>query len=320
MTTTSTAAHTYDEADDRQSLAMPTAAFRAGLRADRYPVVPTAVTAALDARETLTELHRHLFDGVPRPAELTDGLLHALTTGQPAQDALDAAVDAHMDRERRNAAANLLRWASDGAEKHLRDTVRDALPEMLAGLRDQLEQSAEALRKAYRAAGDLDINQPDPLLVAQATKAQQDALVTIAEETRKYRRIRTAQRDALAASSLPVPGDNPWRSRWSWRDLFATGVHEVQHPGTYGLPGEGRAPRLAVQAVVTRADMWLPDPDQMADAYEQLQSVVTLEANQRSADDEPRASAAAAAAGPQPVTDVDRHNFAVLDAHSKNSR
>lgn len=271
MNTTPAPSHAFDEHPDGTSLIVPAAAFRAGVRAGRYPVIPDAVASALSARDELEAMRPSLYAGAPPRSALAESLLNAVVAGSPPQAALDAAVDAHIDLDRRDIAAGLLQQAMAGTENVLRSTITTGLPEILGGLRIQLDDAVESLRAAYRAVDDLDVHQPDPMLVAQASKAQRDALVSIAEGTKRYHRIRSAQRDALTASSLPVPGDNVWRAGYGWKDFFATGLHEVSAPAGGGMPGRGLAPRLAVRAVAMRPDVWLPDPDEMVDAYDRLQ-------------------------------------------------
>lgn len=270
-------AHDFDTTEDRTTAVLPSAGFRAGIRRGVYPVVPDAVQAALGARERLESLLQTLYADAPRRADLGGQLLGELTAGTDPDQALAAAVDAQVDLDRRDAAAGIIQGAQRGAENHLRATIGARLPEILAGLRAQLEEVVTTLRKAYADAGTLDVHAPDPMEVAQATKKQRDALVIVAEQTKLYRRIRLAQRDALVASDLRVPGDDGLRIT-SWREFFATGLHEVSAPGGYGLPGADAAPRNAVRAVVERPDVWLPDPDAMAEAYEQLQIVLHAQA------------------------------------------
>ncbi|GAB3253219.1 hypothetical protein GCM10027425_12330 [Alteromonas gracilis] len=273
--TTLTADHEFDEADNRGALTAvsnATGRFRADVRSGRYPVVPDAVTAAIGAGDTLRDLHRDLFDGTAE-GDQACGLLDRLISGHDPREALDQAVDAVLSTERRDRAAKILDQAKPGLDRFLRDTITENLPEMLAGLRTQLDETVAVLRTAYTDVGDLDVHEPDPMLVAKASAKQRAALVTIAESTRVYTRIRNAQRDLLAASSAPVPGDNPWRAYWSWKDVFKAGVHEVASPNLMGLPGDGQPRRRAVRAVVQREDVWLPDLEQISEAWDRLEAM-----------------------------------------------
>lgn len=242
-----------------------------------YPSVPDSLTAAHALRQRLEEKQMGLFAGLTPGSEAVHGLVTSMLDGRDLDDALDHAVDQELERRRRDIAHNYLRHAIDQTGNVLRDTIRDALPQLFAGLRPMLTETIETLRSAYKAAGDLDILQPDPLLVAQAPPEQQQALVTIAEQTRAYRRIRSLQRNALVASSLPIPGYKPTRVTWSWKDVIATGLLEVSAPGRQGLPGAGQAWRYAVREVVTRNDVWLPDPDQLTEAYDRRAAIIQAE-------------------------------------------
>lgn len=306
-----TLTHDYDTSDERKDGPLPLPGFLADLRANRYPRVPASVRSAVGARQTLEEAQRAVFAGTQSTAQLADQLLATLRDGGSLHDAIAAAVDGDSARERAGVAAGIIRVAIQGSDRFLRATITDALPEILAGLRPLLEETVDQLRTAYTDAGDLDIHQPDPLLVAKASTKQQRALVTIAEQTRHYRRIRRTQTNALRASSLPIPGYDPHRI-WNWDDLFATGIHEVSDPDPRGLPGKDRAPRWAVHAVVTRQDVWLPDPDELTDAYDRLQSVKAEWARQ----------SAAPAPEPEPAptySALSVHDINVLDAASRNT-
>lgn len=306
--TQTTITHSYDDEDQRNLIA-PAAAFRAGIRAGRYPTVPGAVQAALDARENLERGRTQLYTDLPERAALPARLLTAVVAGEPVEDALRSAVEIHLEHDRRSYADSLLRLAAEQSETALRDTIAEAMPGILAGLRVQLEETAETLRAAYRDVGALDVHQPDPLEVAQATKKQQTALVTIAEGTRRYRRIRLAQRDALTASSLPIPGYHDRRASYGWKDVFATGVHEVKTPGTGGLPGAGQAPRSATRTVVTRDDLWLPDPDDLTAAYHATEHATVAHTTEATPDPDPT----------EEFGSFDPGTAAYLDAVSRNN-
>lgn len=272
MTTTT---HAYDTADDRTTYddvdGKAVLNFTRRAVAGDYPDLPNGLRHAVEAGGKIKDRTRALAADIPDEPTLAARILFDLAEGRPIDDALTAAVDAHLSRQRIEAEFNLLRLASSGAERMLRDTIRDHLPALMAVLRTRLDPCVAKLRIAYTALGDLDPHQPDPLDVAQATDKQRKALTTVAEQTREYRRIRGAQRDALAASSLPPIGSDPHRI-WSWRELFNTAIHELKAPGIEGHPGAGLPIRHAVRAAVTRPDVWLPDPDQMQAALEDMQS------------------------------------------------
>lgn len=307
--------HDFDTDSEPHSHIVPMAGFRSGVRAGRYPNIPAEVTAALAAGETLEQMQQQLFQDTPDPGKLLRDLVERLVSGDSPREALDTAVDALFDAERRKHADGLLRTATPMVEAAQRDAISAGLPAILAGLRKELDATIKALRKAYADAGDLDIHQPDPMLVAQATDKQRAALVAVAEGTRAYRLIRLAQRDALTASSLRIPGDNPNRVSWRWADLFEMGLHEVSDPGLLGMPGQGQPKRLAVRAVVERDDVWLPDPEEIGEAYDRL------EALRHQPDNPPATETAPAAFGPiQPgvaaYLDAGMRNNAAIDRRS----
>ncbi|NPC96610.1 hypothetical protein [Nocardioides sp. zg-DK7169] len=307
------ATHDYDTGGDPAHAAFPSAAFRASIRAGRYPVIPEQLRAALNARETLETALQNLYASAPARGGEAQQLLAALRNGGELEEALSAAVDTSLEHDRRDIAARILQRAQESAEDHLPQAITNALPEIFAGLRARLDEVAGILRQAYADAGDLDIHAPDPLVVAQATSKQQKALVTIAHQTREYRLIRNGQRDALASSSLRIPGDSDFRVGYRWQDFFETGLHEVSAPGPGGLPGKGMPARKAVRAVVSREDLWLPDPEDMYAAYERLQSTLAAEKE---------AAAAAALDGPtEPQMGTwDPGTAAFLDAGARNGR
>jgi hypothetical protein len=312
MTTSPTITHDFDAGEERRREPLPLPGFLRDLRAGRYPAVPETVAAAVAARDNLEKARQAVYSGSRDTDALADQLLAALRDGDDLAAALGAAVDGDLDRQRRDAAFGIIRIALARSDRFLRDTITDALPEIFAGLRPVFEKNVDQLRKAYADAGDLDIHQPDPLLVAQATAKQQRALITIAEETRTYRRIRTAQTNALRASSLPVPGYHPHRVTWTWDGFFETGLHEVSDPDPRGLPGKDDAPRRAVHAVVTRQDVWLPDPDELAEAFDRLEAVKAEWALQSAAPEPPAQDAPTYSA-------LASSSIAFLDATSRNN-
>lgn len=289
--------------------AQPLAGFRAGVRRGAYPVVPDSVTAALSVADRVEQLQRELRAGMVETNALERSLEQRLLAGEPAEETLFAIADAELDNERRGRAVQRLGTLEPRLRDATRSVIREALPEILGGLRAELDDVVTTLRKAYADAGDLDVHQPDPMLVAQAGDAQRAAVVTIAEASQRYRRLRRAQRDALAASDLPVPGDSPWRASWGWSHVFETGVHEVSAPNLTGLPGAGLPKRAAVRAVVERRDVWLPGPDELADAFERLEQL-------RRQPDTPTTAAAE-----EPTFGaVDPASAAFLEANVRNNR
>lgn len=313
--------HAYDEAAEpappatHPALTFHTSA--ASINLDDYPVVPDSLTKALGLRTTLAETQARLWDGIQAPSELPKVLLNGLTAGDDMATVLDHVLDAHRAREHAETASRYLALATEQSERHLRRAIEAALPELMDGLRAHLEHVVNTLRAAYADAGELDIHQPDPMLVAEATERQRAALVTIAKSTKSYRKIRRLQRDALVASTMRIPGNHRHRDKWSWRDVFATGVHEVSSPGRYGLPGDGSPARLAVRAVVTRSDVWLPSPDDLTDAYDRMVSAIESEDREAARAAAAQRSEAAAATPVSPG--LNRGTVAYLDAVSNNN-
>lgn len=314
MTTTS---HAYDTADDRTAYddlvgtAVPNFTRRAV--GGQYPDLPGSLRHAVEAGGKLKERTRALAADIPDEPTLAARILFDLAEGHPIDEALATAVDAHLSRQRLDAEFNLLRLATSGAERMLRDSIRDHLPALMAGLRTRLDPCVAKLRTAYADLGSLDPHQTDPMEVAQATDKQRNALTTVAEQTREYRRIRGAQRDALVASSLPPIGSDPHRI-WGWRDFFDTGIHELKAPGIEGHPGAGLPVRHAVRATVTRPDVWLPDPDQMEAALGDMQSAHTAARRE-----ETQAQTARAAANAEANRGLTPGNRAYYDAVTSNA-
>jgi hypothetical protein len=111
--------------------------------------------------------------------------------------------------------------------------------------------------------GDLNVSDPDA--VAAATDKQRAALLALGELKVRYNRVRTGQRAALAASSLPVPGKTQWSVGHGWTQVFESGLHEfAKQPG---LPSTMKQTER-LRAIARRKDTWMPTIEELVDAWE----------------------------------------------------
>lgn len=292
-----------------------------GVESAAYPNVPEPVHQVLHLRDQLQSLHGRLGAELQNTAPLPSRLIEDINAGTDPLEALLAVLDHDSLRERAGTAAHIIELALTNWSRLAPRTIQDSLPVLLGGLRERLEAVVDGLRSAYATAGDLDVDNPDPLVVAKSSPQEQAALVTIATATEEYQLIRQAQRDALVASALPIPGSNRNIVGWTWKDVFVTGIHEVKAPDRNGLPGVGLPTRAAIRAVVTRNDLWLPDPDDLAKAFQRMESAWGGEIRTAAIADAQRAAereAQSQAPFPAP-TDQELHNIRILDAFSKNS-
>lgn len=306
MTTTETTGHVYDtEAHniDRGG------AFRVAVTENAYPVLPEELHTLLDVREAIFTRQMTGAPGIPARGEEMDIFARALLDGRTVDEALDTVADIHQARDRAQGIDFFLNLAMQGWDRRISNTLTRSLPEVLTGLRAPLTETVDALRQAYAAAGNLDIDRPDPMDVAKATPKQQQALVDVAELTKRYRTIRRHQRIALEASASGVPGE-----LGTWEALYSTHIHELKTPDMGEIPPPDTRPRLAVRAVVTRNDVWIPTPDEQAEALKALAQRISHRQQQAA---QLAAAQAEQHTGMQPT--LDPGTTAWLDAHTHNA-
>lgn len=241
--------------------------------ADTYANLPERLQRALTARDKLSETEQGLWKGVDNPtgngARTAAKILDSLADGADVREALDQADADHLDRERRGRDQRLLEIARSHSTGHLSRCISEALPELLAQLRAELDPVIASLRECYAVLDGLPVDDADPVDVANASSAQRKALSEVEDLTRTYTRIRERQKTLLIASGRGAPGTTSTQGR-TWDQAFELGLHELSRPTLAGSPANGRKRRTAVQAVVTREDVCLPDVDAMHETYDAL--------------------------------------------------
>ncbi|MCF6507376.1 hypothetical protein E9549_08140 [Blastococcus sp. MG754426] len=246
-------------------------AFRAALARGDFPTVPAAITTTIGAADRLAVLERAYRDG-PTVADVVKRAAEDLTTGRPVDPAeFDAALiaatrRADLDAARMQISGTLHRHVTAGWHT----AVADALPELLAGLRDQLADLMTEIRSACQALGDLD--PADAGAAAAATSAQRKALVDLGVLATRYERLRIAQRAAIVVGEEHPPGGYDTRAvvQRTWADAFATGVHEFANVPFEGAVDEEPGGVARLRLIAHRDDVWLPTMEQLRQAHAEL--------------------------------------------------
>ncbi len=242
---------------DAEPARTPANAIRAGLAHGRYPVVPEALAAAVAALDDLDARQPQEAAPVVGLAafnrESTEALLAGGTLGD---DFATRAHQAQVAQDRQEAATRPLDIIRNKVEQALPRVVTDALPELLGGLRVELDDVMAGLAEADRRLGDLDIG--DPGAVAAATNDQRAALTELGNLRRRYRLVRTSQHDAYRASDTRAPGVTGLSVGHGWPQVAASGVTECSDVATLGLPDPDVSPAQRFRALAHRADVWLP--------------------------------------------------------------
>lgn len=240
------------------------------VEAGRFPRVPQALRDALSGRDIIDRIRREQLAPSVTPAQFLASAVTDLMSGQEPTDFVNRAADAWLNADRAGAAAEALAQAESDVVRRLPRRVTEALPELVAGLREQLEVTVDALRAAYAVIGDdVDLDSPDVTLVLEATASKRKAWQTVRDQSVHYRLLRTLQLSALTGSDAKPPGTTEWTLH-GWRDVEATGVLELGELTGTGVPGADLARRNRIRAAVTRTDVWMPDLDQLSAAWDQM--------------------------------------------------
>jgi len=151
--------------------------------------------------------------------------------------------------------------------------VAEALPKLLAGLRQELNPLLTAARNACTALGGLPME--DATAVAGATSAQRNALLELGPLAARYERLRLAQLAAMAACGVGVPGvGGSDASRLpgdeTWQEYVGRQLHEFRQPDGGHTEPTGLAGPVRLCRVAQRKDVWLPDREELERAHAAL--------------------------------------------------
>lgn len=243
---------------------------RAALARGDFPSVPDAVSVAAGAKQRLDQLERaHRLSTTTADVIQTtvEDLLADRHVDPGAFDAelLDAFRRADVDEARMRISSTMHRKV----ESSWHAAVATALPELLDGLRVDLEELLASARAACDALGDLDT--ADAAAVASASSEQRKALLALGPLAMRYERIRVAQRAAIVVGdSRPPGGDTRGVSGPTWADVFARGVHEFTDVPFLGTVPEEPAGVPRLRQVAARTDVWLPDVAELRIAHGEL--------------------------------------------------
>lgn len=271
----------------------PTAArpsFLAGLRAGHYPVVPQSITTAVAALAYLTDTLPASGYGQSRADSLT-AFAGRVTTdvldGQPwPENFAAAAFDAEQARTRADTAVRAAESIREQIGDRFGDIVTDALPDLLDGLRTELDDVLSNLRPVLDALGSLNVG--DPIEVADADPQQRAAVSTIRRLRSRYNVVRLAQRAAYRASTEPIPGNSD-QSVHGWATVFDSGIHEFSNIPHHGsLPSPVRSDEQ-MRALAARDDIWIPTVQQMAAAWDTRYTAKPLPGKESTQDPAPLA-------------------------------
>ncbi len=269
--TTTPAQPLLDEPDERVP-GLP--GFLAAVRAGWLPAIPDYLAAIL---EVLATAERYRLDLAGRPVEglaiFARQVVDSAVAGEgfPADpdEFAEGAHRAFVAAERQAAVSNVLPIVLDQIRERVASAIAAATPEILAGLRTDLEEVLSAVRAADQAIGAVDI--ADPEAVAAASGPQREALLALRDLTGRYNRVRHAQRAVYGATAERPPGYDGLSIDHTWkRVVYDRGLHEfadVRNRGTISTGG----PRIQrLRQVSRRHDAWLPDLDQLATAMATL--------------------------------------------------
>lgn len=252
----------------------PREAMLARLRAGAFPVVPPELATAVDVLRRAVELEHEVMSAPPEESlgQFCRRVADDLLVGRPyPKDFAARAILASQAADRAAAVSLAAATVRTGLMDRFPAIVTAALPGLLAGLGAELDGLMSELRTADEAIGDL--NGTDPEAVAAATGAQRAAFLALGGLRRRYNTVRLAQRTALLASSVTVPGRTPWTvdADHGWgRVVFAVGVHEFSDVRGFGsLPGDVRSVEQ-LRALVAREDVWMPSVEELTAAWHEL--------------------------------------------------
>lgn len=232
--------------------------------------VPEALRVALDALTRAEDTARELQTGGHRDAvhmyvtRLTADVLAGKplpeNLGKQLHDEVQAAEQAHTA----NVAAERL---LANLRQRIPEAVTRALPDLLDGIRAEVEQSLTDARAAVKALDGLDVG--DGEAVAAATAKQHAAIADLRAASGRYNRARQMQRTVLTASHIDPPGTTSVSVGHTWGAVFDAGAHEFRRVvgTTSTLPVRGMRWFDRITALVARTDVVVPTPEEMHRAW-----------------------------------------------------
>lgn len=136
--------------------------------------------------------------------------------------------------------------------------IDQAVPKMLAGIRDAVDALVAQGRDAAETLGDLDIG--DAGSVADASDPQREAIKTIAALRLRYEDLRASQRTLIRAVRSETLRDLkiPTGSKPGLKDVFLAGVHEFANAASGALEQDPDSNARFLE-VVRQADVWVPE-------------------------------------------------------------
>lgn len=159
----------------------------------------------------------------PNVDDLTNTTAVAMLAGKdrPTGDSLTAAVLAADDADRAHRLTTLHLALRRDRVRSGSTTIRDATPALLRTIRDTVAQVHSQARSARETLADIDLDVPEQ--VAQASKAQREAIAEVPDLARRYNRPRLIQALVYQATVIDRPGytSSDTASGDRWAPVFA---------------------------------------------------------------------------------------------------
>ena len=241
------------------------------------PTLPNRLRNALAADAAVQGLRNAVFgatlEGKRGMAALTRKITDAALAGETlptAEEFRTQALNAWLEDQAGQAQSTALNALHRTVKDSAPVAITAALPEALTAVRTEVEAALTEARALIRTLDGLDIHHA--AAVAEATKAQRDAVTSLPAVARRYNRLRMLQRDLMVASHLDPAGTTGLsvdQGVNAWRGVFETGLYEFSHitPGDPGpeldMPSVDR-----LIAVAARDDVWVPSIEQAEDAWQ----------------------------------------------------
>lgn len=240
-------------------------ALRQAVEQDQLPVIPdrlrSAYAAQAQVEQMAEELRRDPTSGDEQ--EVIDSAIADVLAGRPLPTDLGTVLhDKTVESQRRHTANLAAEKLLTTMGQRIPQIVTESLPEILDGIRVEVEQALANARATVTTLDGLDIG--DGEAVAAATDEQRAAIADLREASRRYNRARKMQRDALVASHLRPSGTTDWSAGGhTWKSVFDRAVHELSTAGgTVELPTSMKW-YDRITALAGRRDVWVPTPEQM---------------------------------------------------------
>lgn len=240
-------------------------ALRQAVEQDQLPVIPDRLRSAYDAQAQVEQLAEELRRDPASGDEqdVIDNAIADVLAGRPLPADLGTVLhDKTVESQRRHTANLAAEKLLTTMSQRIPQIITESLPEVLDGIRAEVEQALTGARAAVAILDGLDVG--DGEAVAAATDEQRAAIADLREASRRYNRARKMQRDALVASDLRPSGTTNWTAGGhTWKSVFDRAVHELSTAGgTVELPTTMKW-HQRITALAARTDVWVPTPEQM---------------------------------------------------------